>query len=103
MIEQYDGVSHSLASLRRSPGQRRIKDGRVAGSAARGDKCGRSSVVELLLPKQVVEGSNPFARSSLEPASRADLEAGYFSSQPPKNPFVHDSVHDILWMLDSLC
>jgi hypothetical protein len=29
---------------------------------------GRSSVVELLLPKQVVEGSNPFARSSLKPA-----------------------------------
>lgn len=64
-MEQYDGVSYSLASLRRSPGQQRIKDGRVAGSAARGDKCGRSSVVELLLPKQVVVGSSPIARSKL--------------------------------------
>ena len=34
-------------------------------------KCERSSVVELHLAKVVVEGSNPFARSSLFP----DVEA----------------------------
>ena len=32
----------------------------------RGKKCGCSSVVERLLAKEKVEGSNPFARSEIE-------------------------------------
>lgn len=52
-------------------------------------------MVELLLPKQVVEGSNPFARSSLEPALEADSKAVVISGREARAPIVHDSVHDI--------
>lgn len=47
---------------------------------------GRSSVVELLLPKQVVEGSNPFARSSQKPALEANSKAVAVPHHEAENP-----------------
>ena len=45
----------------------------------------------MAIPKQVVEGSNPFARSRFKPARRANLLAGYVPANKYREPTVPET------------